>query len=160
MNALPSFEPPKYRQQPRKSAVTTRSISAAPATQSPLQVAAPKTRVKSHPAYAHRRQGLEVAIKLVTYSTLSIFGTIALIHSIGYNWSQHSKFQQLATELKDTQSRTEKINSSFSRSFDPQLHRIGMAENSYKVAPDRRQIFIVNPTTAQSVPTAQTESLN
>jgi hypothetical protein len=161
MNALPSFEPPEYRQQPRRSSVSTRSISTVPVTQSPPQVAASgRSRVKSNPAYAYRRQGLEVAIKLVTYSALSIFGIVALVNSIGYNWSQHGKLQHLATELKDAQARTEKVNSSFSRSFDPQLQRIGMAENSYKVAPDRRQIFIVNPAPTQSVPTTPTESPN
>jgi hypothetical protein len=169
MNALPSFEPPKYRQQPRRSSGSKRSISTAPVIQSPLQVAAPgrfatgeatRTRVKSNPAYAHRRQGLEVAIKLVTYSALSIFGMVTLVNSIGYNWAQHGKFQHLATELKDAQARTEKVNHSFSRSFDPQLQRIGMTENSYKVAPERRQIFIVNPAPTQSGSTTQIESSN
>jgi hypothetical protein len=160
MNALPSFEPPKHRQQPRKSLVSQRSLSTAPVTQSSPPVSTPSARVKSNPTYAYRRQGLEVGIKLVAYSALSILGIVTLVNSIGYNWAQHDKFQQLSTELKQAQARTEKVNQSFSRSFDPQLQRIGMAENSYKVAPERRQIFIVNPTPTQSGSIDRTESPN
>jgi hypothetical protein len=160
MNALPSFEPPKHRQQPRKSLVSQRSLSTAPVTQSSPPVSTPSARVKSNPTYAYRRQGLEVGIKLVAYSALSILGIVTLVNSIGYNWAQHDKFQQLSTELKQAQARTEKVSTKFNRSFDPQLQRIGMAENSYKVAPDRRQIFIVNPTPTQSGSIDRNESPN
>jgi hypothetical protein len=113
-------------------------------------------QVKSNPAYVHRRQGLEAVTKLVTYSTLSVFGVVTLVNSIGYNWAQHSKLQHLETELQDAKARTEKINSNFTRSFDPAVQKSVMEDNSYKVAPDRLQIFLVNPTTkAQTAPTAR-----
>lgn len=103
--------------------------------------------VKLNPAYAHRRQGLEAIAKLVTYSTLSVFGMVTLANSIGYNWSQRSKLQHLETELQEAKIRTEKVHGNFSRSFAPETQKDVMAENSYKIAPDRLQIFLVNSNT-------------
>jgi hypothetical protein len=100
--------------------------------------------VKLNPAYIHRRLGLEAIAKLVTYSTLSVFGMVTLASSIGYNWSQRSKLQHLETELQEAKLRTEKDRSNFSRSFAPEAQQDLMAENSYKVAPDRLQIFPID----------------
>ncbi len=153
MNALPSFEPPEERLPSRTAnrAQQTRSHS----SQSPL-IERPegkrRSRVRANPAYAHRRQGLEVGIKLVTYSSLSMFGLVTLVNSLGYNWAQHSKLEHLATALQDARVRTAKVNRNFAHSFDPQLEQTVMEENSYKVAPNRLQIVISSPTIAQSAP--------
>jgi hypothetical protein len=106
-----------------------------------------ETRVKSNsnPAYAHRRQGLEVSVKLITYSALSVFGMVTLVNLVGYNWSQQSKLQHLETELKDAKARTQKINTSFNRSFDLQSQPSVMQENSYKIDPDTLPIVVVRP---------------
>ncbi len=141
MNALPSFDPPKPSQ-PRKSRAGRSQRTAVESQKSPPSV--PRQRMRSN-AYAHRRQGLEAITKLVTYSTLSIVGVAALVGSIGYNYSQRGKLQHLEAELQDAKIRTEHINSNFIRSFDPQAQASVMQENSYKVAPDRLQIFLVDP---------------
>ena len=152
MNALPSFEPPRQHPQRRKTTVSQQahlgqSANTATPDRSPSRQfkTAKSTRIKINPAYAHRRQGLEVVTKLVTYSTLSVLGAIALVNSIGYNWSQRDKLQHLTTELQDTKVRTEKVKNNFSRSFAPESQTTMMQENSYKIAPDRIQIFLVNP---------------
>ncbi len=154
MNALPSFEPPQQHPRRRKTTVSQQSHinSAASHTATPerspaqyFKTAPKSTRLKVNPAYAHRRQGLEAVTKLVTYSTLSVFGLITLVNSIGYNWSQRNKLQHLSTELQDTKVRTEKVNNNFSRAFAPESQTSMMQENSYKIAPDRLQIFLVNP---------------
>jgi hypothetical protein len=148
MNALPSFEPPKHSRPSRKSSVVQQSnrLSAdTPATPTTSIQAPLRMRRKSNSVYAHRRQGMEVVTKLITYSGLSIFGIVTLVNSIGHNWSQQAKIQHLETELQDAKIRTEKVNSSFSRSFDPQAQKNVMQENTYRVAPDRLQIFLVNP---------------
>ena len=84
-------------------------------------------------------------MKLMTYSALSVFGIVTLVNSIGYNWAQQGKLQHLKTEVQDAKIRTERINDNFSRSFDPQTQRSVMEENSYKVAPNRRQIVLIDP---------------
>jgi hypothetical protein len=153
MNALPSFEPPQQQPQRRKTTASPQPYLAQPAASAAAPDRSPSrqfktaksNRVKINPAYAHRRQGLEVVTKLVTYSTLSVFGAIALVNSIGYNWSQRDKLQHLTTELQDTKVRTEKVKHNFSRSFAPESQTTMMQENSYKIAPDRLQIFLVNP---------------
>ena len=160
MNALPSFEPPQQQPQRRKTTASQQPHLAQPAANTAASDRSPSrqfktaksTRVKINPAYAHRRQGLEVVTKLVTYSTLSVFGAIALVNSIGYNWSQRDKLQHLTTELQDTKVRTEKVKTNFSRSFAPESQTTMMQENSYKIAPDRLQIFLVNPNPNQPTP--------
>ena len=82
-------------------------------------------------------------MKLMTYSALSVFGIVTLVNSIGYNWAQQGKLQHLKTEVQDAKIRTEKINDNFSRSFDPQAQRSVMEDNSYKIAPNRRQIVLM-----------------
>jgi hypothetical protein len=154
MNALPSFDPPKHSQ-PKKSRAerAIRTTTVEPQKSAPV---APRQRVRSNnSAYAHRRQGLEAITKVVTYSTLSIVGAIALVGSIGYNYSQRGKLQHLEAELQDAKIRTEHINSNFIRSFDPQAQASVMQENSYKVAPDRLQIFLVNPNSKPATSTKQ-----
>ena len=112
----------------------------------------PRSRPKSNPAYAHRRQGLELITKSVAYSILSVFGVVTLVNSIGYSFSQRSKLQHLELEVHDTKIRTEQTTNNFNRSFDPQAQKSVMAENSYKVAPDRLQIFLVNPRPDKPLP--------
>ncbi|WP_295622142.1 hypothetical protein [Chamaesiphon sp. GL140_3_metabinner_50] len=153
MNAQPSFDPPKHRS-PSRTSRRARSVQMETSTLEPSistptvrfskGKASPTTRVRSQPTYAHRRQGLEVATKLVTYSTLSIFGIITLVNSIGYNYVQRSKLQHIETEVQDAKIRADKVNANFTRSFDPQIQSSIMQENSYKVAPDRLPIFLVN----------------
>ncbi len=145
MNAQPSFDPPKHRPSrtsSRARLVQPRVSSPEPSISTPT---ARSVRVKSKPIYAHRRQGLEVATKLVTYSALSIFGMITLVNSIGYNYAQRSKLQHIETEVQDAKIRADKVNANFTRSFDPQAQSNIMQENSYKVAADRLPIFLVNP---------------
>jgi hypothetical protein len=155
MNALPSFDPPKRHSPSRKSS-RARSTQMGTSTLDPNITKVHTTttirspRERSKPTYAHRRQGLEVATKLVTYSTLSIFGMITLVNSIGYHYVQRSKLQHIETEVQDAKIRADKVNNNFTRSFDPHSQASVMQENSYKVAPDRLPIFLVNSETDRS----------
>ena len=148
MNAQHSFEPPEYSVQRRRSATSQQleQVQGIPLGRSNTGVSPRKrSRVKVNPAYAHRRQGVEAGMKLVTYSALSVFGIVTLVNSIGYNWAQQGKLQHLKIEVQDAKIRTEKINHNFSRSFDPQAQSSVMEDNSYKIAPNRRQIVLMEP---------------
>ncbi|MCY7369074.1 MAG: hypothetical protein LH474_13085 [Chamaesiphon sp.] len=140
MNAQHSFEPQEQPIQRRRSAASQQlDLFQSKTGLSPRK----RSRAKVNPVYAHRRQGLEAGMKLVTYSALSVFGIVTLVNSIGYNWAQHGKLQHLKTEVQDAKIRTEKINHNFSRSFDPQAQTSLMEDNSYKIAPNRRQIVLI-----------------
>lgn len=146
MSALPSFEPQQH--QPRRASHRQQIARSAPApVATPTRSTASK-RAKLDRVYAHRRQGLEVTIKLVTYSTLSLVGIVTLTNALAYNWSQQGKLKYLSAELKDARIRTTKVNNEFSRSFAPELEKSVMEENSYKVAADRLDIIITNPAPA------------
>jgi hypothetical protein len=148
MNAQHSFEPPEYSVQRRRSGAAHQldSFQGDPLRRSRTGLSPRKrSRAKVNPAYAHRRQGLEAGVKLMTYSALSVFGIVTLVNSIGYNWAQQGKLQHLKTEVQDAKIRTEKINSNFSRSFDPHAQRSVMEDNTYKITPNRRQIVLMEP---------------
>jgi hypothetical protein len=150
MNAQHSFEPPEQSIQRPRSAASHQldRCQGVPLSRSRTGLSPRKrSRVKVNPAYAHRRQGLEAGVKLMTYSALSVFGVVTLVNSIGYNWAQQGKLQHLKTEVQDAKIRTEKINSNFSRSFDPQAQRSVMEDNSYKITPNRLQIVLMEPRT-------------
>jgi hypothetical protein len=74
-----------------------------------------------------------------------MFGMVTLTHLVSYNWSQQSKLHYLQGALKTTQNRAKQLNADFGRSFDRQLEKSVMQENSYKIAPDRLPIAIVDP---------------
>jgi hypothetical protein len=148
MNAQHSFEPPEQSIQRRRSAASQQleQFQGVPLGRNSAGLSPRKrSRAKVNPAYAHRRQGLEAGMKLVTYSALSVFGIVTLVNSIGYYWAQQGKLQHLKTEVQDAKIRTEKINHNFSRSFDPQVQNSVMEDNSYKIAPNRRQIVLMEP---------------
>lgn len=159
MNALSPIDPPQHPSRSVKSRVRQPpdAASSQPVTAQNQHIDRPGAHpegfsfgetapmpVKLNPAYIHRRLGLEAIAKLVTYSTLSVFGMVTLANSIGYNWSQRSKLQHLETELQEAKLRTEKIHGNFSRSFAPEAQKELMEENSYKIAPDRLQIFPID----------------
>ena len=154
MNAQHSFEPPEYSIQRRRSSASQQleQFQSDTPSQSKTELSPRKrSRSKVKSTYAHRRQGLEAGVKLVTYSVLSVFGIVSLVNSVSNNWSLHGKVQHLKTEVQDAKIRTEKINQSFSRSFDPQAQKSMMEDNSYKIAPNRRQIILVTEPINQSV---------
>jgi hypothetical protein len=95
---------------------------------------------------------LELITKSLAYSILSVFGVVTLVNSISYSFSQRSKLQHLELEVHDTKIRTEQTTNNFNRSFDPQAQKNVMAENSYKVAPDRLQIFPIDPSPDKPLP--------
>jgi hypothetical protein len=149
MSALHSFPPPHPRSRSAKFLSASPAVGTLTVAPNPALQSTPRTRVSANPAYAHRRQGLEVVTKLVTYSTLSIFGMITLVNSIAYGYSQRTKLQELAVEVQSTKVRAQKVNTNFIHAFDPQAKMNVMQENSYKVAPDQLQIFLVDPAQAQ-----------
>jgi hypothetical protein len=143
MSALPSFDPPEHFPQRQKSRRLRQPSSSSRST--PKNSSFQRNRVRLNPVYAYRRQGLEVFAKLVTYSTLSIFGIVTLVNLVRYNYSLHSKLPYLETQLQDTKIRSQQINSNFSRSFDPRSQTAVMQENTHKIAPDRLQVVLISP---------------
>lgn len=146
MSALPSFEPSQRQSQ--------QIVRSAPADIATPTRSTPRrsSRANRHRIFAQRRQGVEVSIKLVTYSLLSLAGVVTLVNILSYNWTQQSKLQDLNIAVQDARIRTAKVNSEFNRSFDPALEKSVMEENSYKVAADRIDIVIAKPAPAKSNP--------
>jgi exo-beta-1,3-glucanase (GH17 family) len=167
MNALPILDLPKPARKSRRSSAFRQSPSSIHSTPVNIELSDTATtnasrgsdqqqqsissrqvkQIKVNRVYAHRQQGLEVVTKLLTYTALSIVGGVTLVNLFSYNYAQHQKLQHLETELQDAKIRTQKVTNNLNRSFDPQAQKSVMQENTYKVAPDRLQIFLVDPAT-------------
>lgn len=156
MNALPSFEPPQQSPQRRRSRRLRPQIGPISGTTGTSTVS--PSPVTIDPIYAHRRRGLEAIAKLLTYSSLSVFGTITLVNSICYNLTQSNKLQFLEAELQNTKNRTDKLDRDFIRDFDPRLEKSIAQDNTYKVAPDRLQILFVNPESPPAAVTSESQN--
>ncbi|WP_009632416.1 hypothetical protein [Synechocystis sp. PCC 7509] len=125
MNALQQPRPPLETVEPRRGVKPQR-----------------KTRKRSR---LHPYQGMviENTAKLVVNIVLVAGAVSALVKLLPYNVSQQAKLQEISTEVKLTESRVTDLQTDFNRSFDPHEAKKIMAEQSNRVDPRQRQIFLL-----------------
>ncbi len=101
-----------------------------------------KTRQRSR---LHPYQGiaLENTAKLVVNMVLVAGAVSALVKLLPYNISQQAKLQEISTEVKQTESRVANLQTDFNRSFAPEQAKKIMAEQSNRVDPGQRQVFLI-----------------
>jgi len=113
----------------------------------PLQPVEPprKASRKSRPLRRHSYQGFaaETTAKLVVNVVLSSAAIAALTQLLPYHLSQRAKLQEIRSEVKRTEKRVDRLHSDFSRHFDPQKAKTVMQEQSYRVDPTQRSVFLV-----------------
>jgi len=83
--------------------------------------------------------------KLVIYSLLFVLSSVSLVKMVSYSVAHQSKLHLLRSEVKDAKQRTQLVDESFQRSFDPHIVKELMQESSYKVAPDQKPIKVYVP---------------
>lgn len=115
----------------------------------PLETVEPR-RVKPHRKIRQRRRShpyqgmaIENTAKLVVNMVLVAGAVSALVKLLPYNISQQAKLQEISTEVKLTESRVADLQTDFNRSFDPQEAKKIMAEQSNRVDPRQRPIFLL-----------------
>lgn len=122
MNALQPLEPPNY--EPPKPKVRSRQHS--------------QRRPKSH-----RGVTVEISLKLVANSILSLGAIAALIKLLPYHFVQQAKLQEIRLEVKETETRVANIRQNFNRYFDPAQAKKVMQEQSPRLEPNQRRIVLV-----------------
>jgi len=125
MNALQQPRPPLENVEPRRRVTPKR-----------------KTRQRSRLS-PYQGMAIENTAKLVVNIVLVAGALSALVKLLPYHISQQAKLQEISTEVKLTESRVASLKTDFNRSFDPQEAKNIMQEQSSRVDPAQRPIFLL-----------------
>lgn len=101
-----------------------------------------KTRQRSR-LNSYQGMVIENTAKLVVNTVLVVGVVSALVKLLPYNLSQQAKLQEISTEVKQTEKRVTVLQTDFNRSFAPEQAKKIMAEQSNRVDPSQRQIFLL-----------------
>ncbi len=112
-------------------------------TVEPRQVAPQKRIRQRRPLSPYRGMAIENTAKLVVNFVLVVGTVSALVKLLPYNISQQAKLREISTEVKLTESRVADLQSDFNRSFAPQQAKKIMAEQSNRVDPRQRPVFLL-----------------
>lgn len=99
-------------------------------------------RRRHHP---HRMMALETTAKLTANMLISAIAVSGLLHLIPYQQSQQQKLQEIGQEVDRAEGRVDKLQTDFTRYFDPQQASSVMQEQSNLVNPGQRQVILLNP---------------
>jgi cell division protein FtsB len=132
MNALQSVEPPSYNPSRAKQ-------------QHPKQQTKRRTRsdCPRGSGKADRALAIEIAIKLIANSVLSIAALAALVKLLPYQFSQQAKLQEIRLEVNETEAEVHTLRSKFNRYFDPTQAKKVMQEQSPRLDPNQRRIVLM-----------------
>lgn len=111
-------------------------------TVKPRQVKQPRKIRKRQSLSPYRGMAIENTAKLVVNVVLVAGVVSALVKLLPYNMSQQAKLQEISTEVEITESRVAALKADFKRSFDPQQAKKIMSEQSNRVDPRQRPIFL------------------
>ncbi len=91
----------------------------------------------------YRGMAIENTAKLFVNIVLVAGAVSALAKLLPYNISQQAKLQEISTEVKLTESRVTALQADFNRSFDPEQAKKIMQEQSSRVDPKQRPVFLI-----------------
>lgn len=128
MNAFQPQTPPQQPEEPRRMANRTQR----------------RQRRHSYQAVAG-----EMTARLAVNLVLCVAAIAGLIRLLPYHLSQQAKLRELRTEVRRTEERVNSLRSDFSRSFDSGQSKSVMQEQSYRVDPNQRPVFLQEPTSSQ-----------
>lgn len=97
---------------------------------------------------------LQTVAKLTVNVLLSAVAVSALVKLLPYYQSQQEKLQEIQTEVNMTEGRVDILRTAFSRYFDPQQAKSIMQDQSNRVDPGQRSVFLVNKAVAVEQPAA------
>lgn len=84
---------------------------------------------------------IEISFKIIVNLSISFLAIFSMKQLLPYHLKQQAKLAEIDEEIAKIQPRLEKLQESFSTTFDPKLTRKVMEKNSYKVDPNLSPIF-------------------
>jgi hypothetical protein len=115
---------------------TETSVSSRPATQRRLRSRS------SHRATPNKGVSVEVTMKLIANSIISVVAIAALFKLLPYQKAQQTKLEEIRLEIETTQSRVDSLRQNFNRYFDPAQAQKIMQEENPRLAPNQRRIVL------------------
>ena len=108
----------------------------------------PKRR-RSRPRQAiqpeHRWLLSEILLKLGLNGILAVGAIATLTRLLPYQQIQQIKLQEVQMQVQETERRVGELRNNFNRNFDPQQTRKVMEEQSPRLDPNQRNIFLTTP---------------
>jgi hypothetical protein len=127
------------------------------AIQQPFKPPVPPPEKRRTPHKRHaRRQRLTQVVALETTAKLAVNIVIcggaisALIQLLPYNWMQQDKLREINTEVSLSEGRVNHLQTDFSRYFDPHQAKNIMQEQSQRVDPNQRQVYMIDKDASES----------
>lgn len=123
--------------------------------QAPPTRSKPNRSIPRQPKY--RARAIETGAKLGVNVILAIAAGTALVRLLPYGFAQQAKLQEIHTEVSIVKERVDRLQTDFSRNFDPQQSKAVMQEQSSRVDPQQKQVIFVQPN--QSAATTAPEAI-
>lgn len=87
------------------------------------------------------QQTVETTLRLTVNLSISALAIFSVKQLLPYHNVQQEKLAEIEGEIAKIQPRVERLEESFGTTFDPQLSKKVMKQNTYKVDPNLRPIF-------------------
>ncbi|MGK7905545.1 MAG: hypothetical protein AB4352_29895 [Hormoscilla sp.] len=102
-----------------------------------------KERVGQNSMRGQRNRALEATAKLGVSLVLAVAAVSGLVRLLPLYQSVRERSRVMQTEVKRTEERVNRWQREFNRAFDPGQAKTVMQEESYRVAPQRRPIVLI-----------------
>ncbi len=102
--------------------------------------------VRRQRRYSYQAVAGETTARLVVNLVLCTAAIAGLIRLLPYHLSQQAKLRELRTEVSRTEDRVKSLRADFGRTFGPEQAKNVMQEQSYRVDPNQRPIYLQDPT--------------
>lgn len=116
---------------------------------------APRSQRRVQRQQSYRVVAIEATAKLAVNLLLSTAAIATLIQLLPHITSQQAKLDELRAEVEATEQRVDRLQSDFSRHFDPTQARDIMQEQSTRLDAQKRQILWLDPNRANPAGVAQ-----
>lgn len=122
---MSALNPLNYKADPKKLSRKPRKIS------------------NKHQERYHKIIAAETTTKLVVNGLLSVAAITAGLKLFPYHLQQQAKLKEVRTEVEATETRVNHLRENFSTSFDSTHSKIVMQQQSPRVDPNQRRIFLL-----------------
>lgn len=119
-------------------------MTALPSLDSPYSPRIQRRRSQKRRPAQHRWIATEITVKLAVNALLSAAAISTLVKLLPYQLSQQEKLREVRTEVLETERRVNQLRNHFSRNFDPSQTQRVMKEQTPRIDPNQRRIFLLN----------------
>jgi hypothetical protein len=99
---------------------------------------------------SYQVMALETTAKIGVNLLISAAAISTLTQLLPQHWLQQEKLREIRTNVKLTEERVNKLQSDFSRNFDPRQAKSIMQQQGYRFDPNQRPLLLTNPDGTES----------